>query len=111
MIEIFAQITLALPRFIAASKRLLERGEIAAPFNSMSYVAYESNIDFEIRLVFKNAILFFLLIISVLILNVLINRYMVDAHIVGCNWIELPPGSWKQRPHSNTVPVTRYPFK
>ena len=51
MIEIFAQITLALPRFIAASKRLLERGEIAAPFNSMSYVAYESNIDFEIRLV------------------------------------------------------------
>lgn len=43
------QITLALPPFIAATKRLLERGEIAPPFNSMSYVAYESNIDFEIR--------------------------------------------------------------
>ncbi|XP_057374077.1 DNA polymerase delta catalytic subunit-like [Daphnia carinata] len=78
----FLKITLALPPFIAATKRLLERGEIAPPFNSMSYVAYESNIDFEIR-------------------------YMVDADIVGCNWIELPAGSWRLRPHSNIQPVTR----
>jgi len=49
LLQIFLQITLALPPFIAATKRLLERGEIAAPFNSMAYVAYESNIDFEIR--------------------------------------------------------------
>jgi hypothetical protein len=48
-VKFFSQITLALPPFIAAAKRLLERGEIAAPFNSMTYVAYESNIDFEIR--------------------------------------------------------------
>ena len=46
----FLKITLALPRFIAAAKRLLERGEISHPFNSFSYQAYESNIDFEIRL-------------------------------------------------------------
>lgn len=44
------QITLALPKFIAAAKRLLERREIAAPFNGHDYKAYESNIDFEIRL-------------------------------------------------------------
>jgi hypothetical protein len=50
-LQISFQITLALPPFIAAAKRLLERGEIAAPFNSMAYVAYESNIDFEIRYV------------------------------------------------------------
>ncbi len=43
------QITLALPKFIAASKRLSEQGEIEAPFNGYAYQAYESNIDFEIR--------------------------------------------------------------
>ncbi|XP_057373980.1 DNA polymerase delta catalytic subunit-like [Daphnia carinata] len=77
----FLKITLALPPFIAATKRLLERGEIVPPFNRMSYVAYESNIDFEIR-------------------------YMVDADIVGCNWIELPAGSWRLRPQSNVTQVT-----
>lgn len=46
--------SLPLPPFITAAKRLLERGEIAAPFNSMAYVAYESNIDFEI---FKSGML------------------------------------------------------
>lgn len=44
------QITVALPRFIAAAKRLLEKGEIDPPFNNYCYQAYESNIDFEIRL-------------------------------------------------------------
>lgn len=32
---------------------------------------------------------------------------MVDSDIVGCNWIELPPGKWRQRPHSDTSPTTR----
>ena len=47
--HLLSQITVALPRFIAAAKRLLERGEIAQPFNQYTYTAYESNIDFEIR--------------------------------------------------------------
>jgi len=78
----FLKITVALPRSIAAAKRLLERGEIAAPFNNYCYQAYESNIDFEIR-------------------------YMVDSNIVGCNWIELPAGKWLQRPHSDVNAVSR----
>ena len=74
---------MALPRFVAAAKRLLERREIAAPFNNYHFEAYESNIDYEIR-------------------------YMVDSDIVGCNWIELPAGKWRLRPHSSDgTPVTR----
>jgi DNA polymerase delta subunit 1 len=72
-----------LPRFIADAKRLLERREITAPFNGYHFEAYESNIDYEIR-------------------------YMVDSDIVGCNWIELPAGKWRLRPHSSDgIPVTR----
>ena len=41
---------LALPRFIGTGKRLLESGESSHPFNSFSYQANESNIDFQIRL-------------------------------------------------------------
>jgi hypothetical protein len=33
---------------------------------------FEANIDFEIR-------------------------FMADAKIVGCNWLELPPGTWIRR--------------
>merc|ERR1719361_1971284 len=37
---------------------------------------YEANIDFEVR-------------------------FMADSKVVGCNWIELPPGAWKQRGHKD----------
>nr|BCB92270.1 DNA polymerase delta catalytic subunit [Eulimnadia braueriana] len=78
----FLKITLALPRFIAASKRLLERGEVA-PYGSFSFHAFESNIEFEVR-------------------------FMVDLNIVGCNWIELPAGKWRMRsPETEPKPVSR----
>nr|BCB92280.1 DNA polymerase delta catalytic subunit [Cyclestheria hislopi] len=72
----FLKITLALPKFIAAAKRLLDRQEIKEPFNSYDYQVFESNIDFEIR-------------------------YMVESDIVGCNWIELHAGKWSMRNDSD----------
>ncbi len=57
-------------RLIAPAKRLLEKGEVSTPsFGTVSYKAFESNLDFE-------------------------SRYMVDRDIVGCNWIELPAGKY-----------------
>ncbi|XP_053546791.1 DNA polymerase delta catalytic subunit [Bombina bombina] len=72
----FLKITMALPRLIAPSKRLLEQGLRFGSFPLHCYQAYEANIDFEIR-------------------------FMVDNDIVGCNWIELPPGKYHLRmdPH------------
>ncbi|XP_063229529.1 DNA polymerase delta catalytic subunit [Bacillus rossius redtenbacheri] len=70
----FLKITLALPRLVAAAKRLLEK-EVVYPEPSMShhtYQAFESNIDFDIR-------------------------FMVDAELVGCSWVELPAGKWRLR--------------
>ena len=70
----FIKITLAVPKLIAASKRLLERGEVRVPDIASLGAAkpFEANIDFEIR-------------------------FMADNKVVGCNWIELPAGVWKQR--------------
>lgn len=43
----YAKVTVALPRMIAAAKRLLERG--ASSFNLVDPSFYETNIDFDIR--------------------------------------------------------------
>lgn len=73
----FIKITLAIPKLIAASKRLLERGEVKLDIaNIGSTKPFEANIDFEIR-------------------------FMADNKVVGCNWIELPAGSWKLRDPSS----------
>jgi len=45
----FIKITLALPRLIAAAKRLLEREAIYPSAGSHAFQAFESNIDFDIR--------------------------------------------------------------
>lgn len=46
----FLRITLALPRLIAAAKRLLGEGKVFLPnLGTPVYEAFESNIDFEIR--------------------------------------------------------------
>lgn len=46
----FLRLTLALPRLIAAAKRLLGEGKVFVPnLGTPVYEAYESNIDFEIR--------------------------------------------------------------
>nr|BAO20831.1 DNA polymerase delta catalytic subunit [Baculentulus morikawai] len=69
----FMKITLALPRMITPARKLLERGDLKwAHFPGVNYKPFEANIDFEIR-------------------------FMVDLEIVGCNWIQLPPGKWYKR--------------
>ncbi|CAM2110072.1 unnamed protein product [Caretta caretta] len=69
----FLKVTLALPRLVAPAKRLLEQGLRCEGLGVLGYPAYEANIDFEIR-------------------------FMVDRDVVGCNWIELPPGKYRLRP-------------
>nr|BAJ78774.1 DNA polymerase delta catalytic subunit [Panorpa takenouchii] len=68
----FIKITMALPRLIAAAKRLLEKESIYPEGGHHDYRAFESNIDFDIR-------------------------FMVDTNVVGCSWIELPAGTWTIR--------------
>ncbi|XP_021937264.1 DNA polymerase delta catalytic subunit isoform X2 [Zootermopsis nevadensis] len=75
---VFIKITVALPRFIAPAKRLLERDVIYPPAGSHSFQAFESNIDFDIR-------------------------FMVDTGLVGCSWVELPAGQWTMRPAARHV--------
>lgn len=77
----FARISVALPRLIAAAKRLMERQPMT--FELMDPKFYETNIDFDIR-------------------------FMVDTSVVGCSWIEIPPRKWFIRTKdSNFKPITR----
>lgn len=69
---LFIKITAALPRLLAAIKRLLEKEAMYPKFDFQDCRAYENNIDFDIR-------------------------FMVDTNVVGCSWIELPAGSWRRR--------------
>lgn len=69
----FLKITMVLPRLIAPAKRLLETGTVSVgPYGTPCYKVYETNVDFEIR-------------------------FMVDAGVVGCCWVELPKGKYKVR--------------
>ncbi|XP_006986263.1 DNA polymerase delta catalytic subunit [Peromyscus maniculatus bairdii] len=68
----FLRIILALPRLVAPARRLLEQGIRVPGLGTPSFAPYEANVDFEIR-------------------------FMVDADIVGCNWLELPAGKYVQR--------------
>lgn len=70
----FIKITVALPSLVGAGARVFERGQAHGyGFDKgVSARTFESNIDFDIR-------------------------FMVDANIVGCNWIELPAGSYQLR--------------
>jgi len=74
----FIKITLAVPKMVAAARRLIEKGEVRMPagMSPLAGKPYEANIDFEVR-------------------------FMADSKVVGCNWIELPPGAWKQRGHKD----------
>lgn len=47
--DTYIKITVALPRLIAAVKRLLEKGDIYPAVGHHDYRAFESNIDFDIR--------------------------------------------------------------
>jgi len=70
----FIKITLAVPKMVAAARRLIEKGDVRMPAGMppLTGKPFEANIDFEVR-------------------------FMADSKVVGCNWIELPPGVWKQR--------------
>ena len=68
----FLCIELVLPKYISATKRVLESGMDFPGYGMQGYHTYESNIDFEIR-------------------------FMADMNIVGCNWIEVPAGMYKIR--------------
>lgn len=68
----FIKIVMALPRLLAAVKRLLEKSTVYSEFDFQDCRAYENNIDFDIR-------------------------FMVDTQVVGCSWIELPPGTYRKR--------------
>lgn len=68
----FIQITVTLPRLVAAVKRLLEKEIVYPCMDFQDCRVYESNIDFDIR-------------------------FMVDTNVVGCSWIEIPAGAWRKR--------------
>lgn len=70
--QTYIKITVTMPRFVAAASRLLKKEVIMSNFDFQDCRAFENNIDFDIR-------------------------FMVDTHVVGCNWIELPPGVWRLR--------------
>ncbi|KAK5644258.1 hypothetical protein RI129_008103 [Pyrocoelia pectoralis] len=73
----FAKITVALPRYIAVAKRLLEHGA----YGNQSFSSFESNVDIDLR-------------------------FMIDTHILGCSWIQLPQGKWYKRGQDSTWPIT-----
>lgn len=75
----FLKITMSMPKLIAAASRLLKKEVIMAQFDFQDCRPFESNIDFDIR-------------------------FMVDTSVVGCNWIELPAGTWRMRSR-NTKPL------
>eukprot|EP00794_Sanderia_malayensis_P008104 gene8104-8972_t len=73
----YLKIYVALQKLIAPCKRILENGFNCPEYGTRSYKTFESNIDFEVR-------------------------FMVDANIVGCNWIELPAGSYTKRSNDSS---------
>ncbi|KAH9286218.1 DNA polymerase delta catalytic subunit [Echinococcus granulosus] len=74
----FIRIVLALPRFIATARRLLENGFSFGVFSDCSYAPFEANVDFE-------------------------TRFMVDINMTGCSWVELPAGRYLLRQKSQII--------
>ncbi|KAL1116276.1 hypothetical protein AAG570_005771, partial [Ranatra chinensis] len=77
----FLKISVALPRLVATTKKVLEANNFCDLFSDHNYMPFESNIDFVIK-------------------------FMTDRSIVGCNWIELPPGDWKLRSKDTQLRLT-----
>lgn len=49
--QTFLKVTLAVPRLLAAAKRLLEQGFAFSSHPAQEYQSFESNTEFEIRLI------------------------------------------------------------
>jgi DNA polymerase delta subunit 1 len=47
----FLKITVSLPRLVSQAKRVLEQGFQCPGYNNHAYQCYETNIDFDTRLV------------------------------------------------------------
>jgi DNA polymerase delta subunit 1 len=73
----FLKITLKDPRNIAACKRAVERGISFAGFSDFTAQTYESNLAYLLR-------------------------FMIDCHVTGANWIELPAGTYQNRNDSGS---------
>ncbi|XP_051632646.1 DNA polymerase delta catalytic subunit, partial [Manacus candei] len=73
----FVRVGVALPRLVPPARRLLERGLRWGGLGVHPAPPFEANIDFEIR-------------------------FLADSGIVGCCWVELPPGGfrWRGTPQS-----------
>lgn len=100
-VQRFAKITLALPKFVPAAKRLLTTTVIYDKLQNHSFHPFESNVDIETRY----SIINFHILLFYRNSN---YRFMVDKHILGCCWIEVPAKKWFARSllHSQPFPVT-----
>lgn len=83
----FLRVILSLPKFVAPAKRLLEKGINIKGLEGHCFQVFESNIEYEVR-------------------------FMIDCDVVGCNWIECPPGKYilrKPRLSSQATPTQTTP--
>ena len=71
------QVYMAMPGLVPAARRILEDGFTVPGVGSQQYQCFEANMPFVLR-------------------------YMIDNDVVGCNWLELPPGSYALRAGSDT---------
>ena len=67
----FLKITVSTPKLVAPARRVINFINVP-PFGQVNYQPFESNIEIEVR-------------------------FMVDTGVVGCNWIECPPGKFQLR--------------
>ena len=68
----FIMVTVTQHKMISACKRALEDGFAFSTFPALSYEVYETNIEYNLR-------------------------FMVDTGVVGCQWIEVPAGTYRVR--------------
>ncbi len=79
----FLKIYVLQHRFINATRRALEDGNLTISLGTFAYEVYESNIEFNLR-------------------------FMIDCGVVGMNWIELPAGKYRIRPEANKQSLAQY---
>uniref|UniRef100_A0A8C3MI60 DNA polymerase n=1 Tax=Geospiza parvula TaxID=87175 RepID=A0A8C3MI60_GEOPR len=77
--SLFVRVGVSLPRLVPPVRRLLERGLRWGALGVQPAPPYEANIDFEIR-------------------------FMADSGLVGCCWVELPPGGFQWRGDPQNCP-------
>lgn len=72
-----------MPTFVPPARGILERGLAVEGYGVNYHQCYEANMPFVLR-------------------------FMIDTDIVGCNWLELPPGSYAVRPRSRQMTSAQY---